>query len=323
MANLAGAELVGSDANFFAKALHASGRSTALKALVPLVPEVSARRYWRLTLEDDSTVVGVRDTSGGLAIFATVQRYLKARNILVPDIFYVDETHGIMLQQDLGDTSFHGFITENRGARYNAYERAIDHMLSWQRLSDDGNCPAFRLSFDVEKLMFEFDFFIEHTLLGYFSLKPSSQDLSALRRKFVEVAEELAAPKRRFFSHRDYHSRNIMIFDGKQYIIDFQDARLGLMQYDLSSLICDAYAPNFSRPLLDYAYAAGKDVHGQSRDEFEHFFRLSAYQRLVKAMGTFGRQAALGKDDFASYIAPARKLLAEICDLPDPLAAYI
>ena len=41
--------------------------------------------------------------------------------------------------------------------------------------------------------------------------------------------------------HRDYHSRNLMLHDGRLHIIDFQDARLGPDTYDLASLLRDSY----------------------------------------------------------------------------------
>ena len=188
-------------------------------------------------------------------------------------------------------------------------------MFRWQRLADDGACPAFRLSFDTEKLNWEFNFFIEHTLQGYYGAQLSEVTLAEIREDFLRIAEMLAAPTNKVFTHRDYHSRNIMVFNGKQYIIDFQDARLGLFQYDLSSLLYDAYAPlekTLRTGLIDFAFENGKDIHKQTRSEFNRYLRLSAFQRVVKAMGTFGRQATLGRADFEAYLEPAWQMLAEI-----------
>jgi len=299
--------VVAAPTDLFAKALAASGRSSALKHVTPLVPEASTRRYYRLELEDSSMVVAVVDTASGIEQFVRLQSYLEKNGISVPRVFFAGE---VLLQEDLGDVSFNQHILANNATRENAYRTALDHMLSWQRLKNDGTCTAFKASFNVEKLMFEFDFFFEHTLLTYWR---SDVDVKRLRANFLKVAEILSAPKNKVFTHRDYHSRNIMIKENRQFIIDFQDARLGLMQYDLCSLLCDAYAPNYSPKLLVYAYETGRDIHGESRDEFEYLFRLSAYQRLIKAMGTFGRQAALGRKDFQLYIEPAKKLLVEVC----------
>lgn len=263
-----------------------------------------------------------------------VQKFLREHGVAVPEIYFADPAAGVMLQQDLGDLSLNQGLKDNPDKMDLLYQDAIRHMFSWQRLADDGQCPAFRLSFDVEKLMFEFEFFITHTLLGHYHASVTDAELSEIRAAFRRLAEELAAFPNKVFTHRDYHSRNIIVCeDRKQYIIDFQDARLGLMQYDLCSLLCDAYAPltpERRASLLDFAFEQGKDVHRQTRGQFDHYWQLSAFQRTVKAMGTFGRQAALGRDDFAAYLNPAWQTLSEISapapelrQLAGRLAAYI
>lgn len=311
----------------FSQALHAAGYPTQLSRFTPLVPEASTRRYYRLHLTDGKTLVAASEDASSAKInmpnVIAVQAFLQTGNINVPEIIYTDMTAGIMLQQDLGDMSLNQILKDEPHMADLYYQEAILHMLKWQRLADDGKCPAFRLSFDVPKLVFEFDFFIEHTLLRYYQTKAQDSELKEIRSSFLKIAEDLAAPANKVFTHRDYHSRNILLGGStaltdqqQQYIIDFQDARLGLIQYDLCSLLCDAYAPMAGErraALTDFAFEQGKDVHQQSRAEFDHYFRLSAFQRIVKAMGTFGRQAALGRDDFAAYLQPAWATLGDIC----------
>ncbi|MBX3723328.1 MAG: phosphotransferase [Turneriella sp.] len=319
--------------SLFAEALRTIG-NPAPAHISALVPEASTRRYYRLTLSDPSTslprgrpepgrragfstLVGVHEDAAtariNMPLVTGIQGMLKKNGVAVPEILYADSEAGIMLQQDLGDLSLNLALRENSDQADALYRQAIRHMIRWQRIPDDGQCPAFRLSFDVPKLMFEFDFFITHTLQGYYGLG----SLDGLRDDFTEVAEALAAPQNKVFTHRDYHSRNIMIHRDQQYIIDFQDARLGLFQYDLCSLLYDAYAPiekTLRGSLIDFAFAEGQSIHGQTRAEFDRYLRLSAFQRLVKAMGTFGRQAALGRKDFEAYLEPAWQMLAEITD---------
>lgn len=319
----------------FSRVLESAKFTAKLSGTTPLVPEASTRRYYRLHLADSTTVIGVHEGAESAAVnmpnVLAVQKFLKTGGVSVPEIFYCDVAAGVMLQQDLGDLSLNQALREQPDTAELLYRQAIDHMLCWQRLRYDSECPAFRLSFDVEKLMFEFEFFTTHTLLGYYRAQPSEGDLSRLHGQFREVAETLAAPERKVFTHRDYHSRNIIVYCGakpqnKQYIIDFQDARLGLFQYDLCSLLCDAYAPmtaEMRSRLLDYAFAAGKDIHAQSRTEFDHYWRLSAFQRIVKAMGTFGRQAALGRADFAANLNPAWQMLREISHASAELRPWV
>lgn len=299
--------------------LSQAGIQEKLCTVGALVPEASARRYYRLSLDGGQTLVGVLEdasTAGtNMLLVQGIESFLRKGDVAVPEIVFADNAVGVMLQQDLGDMSLNQSLRENPEQVEALYQQAIAHMFRWQRLADDGACPAFRLSFDTEKLNWEFNFFIEHTLQGYYGAQLSEATLAEIREDFLRIAEMLAAPTNKVFTHRDYHSRNIMVFNGKQYIIDFQDARLGLFQYDLSSLLYDAYAPlekTLRTGLIDFAFENGKDIHKQTRSEFNRYLRLSAFQRVVKAMGTFGRQATLGRADFEAYLEPAWQMLAEI-----------
>ena len=309
----------------FTIALSRAGFTAILHGVTALVPEASTRRYYRLQLSDGTSLVGVSEdpatATTTMPLVLQMQGFLHRTGIAVPEIFFSDPAAGVMLQQDLGDLSLNQALKENPDEADVFYQDAISRMFGWQRLQNDGQCPAFRLSFDVEKLMFEFEFFITHTLLGFYRATVTDSGLKEIRAAFFSIAQKLAAPVNKVFTHRDYHSRNIMLVGERsrtaqqQYIIDFQDARLGLMQYDLCSLLCDAYAPitpERRARLLDFAFENGKDIHRQTRAEFDAFWALSAFQRLVKAMGTFGRQAALGHAGFAAYLDPARRMLNEI-----------
>jgi N-acetylmuramate 1-kinase len=309
----------------FAKALARAGRSSAMVGIEALVPEASTRRYYRLNLTDGSALVGVLEpiatAAENFGRFAAIRDFLALSQVNVPEIYFADAAAGVMLQQDLGPTDLNQLLKTDPANTQRNYEDAIQHMFRWQRSVREESCPAFSLSFDQAKLMFEFDFFLEHTLTGFCGATESTADIVGMRTELVRIAEELGGGDPMVFTHRDYHSRNIMITSEpagggtKQHIIDFQDARLGLFHYDLSSLLCDAYAPLGQAErdrLLQIAYADGKTIHQQAKSEFDHFWRLSAFQRIVKAMGTFGRQALLGRQDFALYLKPAATMLTEI-----------
>ena len=93
-------------------------------------------------------------------------------------------------------------------------------------------------------------------------------------------------------SHRDYHSRNLMIKLGEIKVIDFQDARLGPLQYDLVSLLNDSYVDlsNDSQKLLINYYKDNIQPHlnnNFSSDEFDNIYKLQTIQRCFKACGSF------------------------------------
>src|SRR5262249_31231261 len=98
----------------------------------------------------------------------------------------------------------------------------------------------YRNVFDVEKLRWELDFFVRHFVEGYRGETITDSERAALSEEWMGIAEELASEPR-VLCHRDYRSRNLMLHDGRLYIIDFQDARMGPDTYDLVSLLRDSY----------------------------------------------------------------------------------
>ncbi len=89
--------------------------------------------------------------------------------------------------------------------------------------------------------------------------------------------------------HRDLQSQNVMIRDGKPFLIDFQGMRFGSPFYDLGSLLCDPYV-EFSRSeqedLLFFYYGLWKwDLDSVT---FENSFWEASAQRLMQALGAYG-----------------------------------
>jgi aminoglycoside/choline kinase family phosphotransferase len=133
----------------------------------------------------------------------------------------------------------------------------------------------------------------------HLGLALSSQETQTISDMFdVLVAE--AMKQTRVFVHRDYHSRNLMVGDGARYginpgILDFQDALLGPVTYDLASLLRDCYIAwpaervyRWVNQFRDQAAQAGINV-ASSRDEFQRWFDFMGVQRHLKVLGIFAR----------------------------------
>jgi aminoglycoside/choline kinase family phosphotransferase len=124
-------------------------------------------------------------------------------------------------------------------------------------------------------------------------------------------------------------------------VLDFQDARMGNVFYDLASLLRDSYVvlPEDAVDRLCYAWrhAASSELRRAAGDPgaFRELLDLSALQRNVKAIGTFGNQAhARGKRFYLRFIPPTvahlrgnfarnpslRALASKIAPLLDSLA---
>jgi N-acetylmuramate 1-kinase len=274
----------------------------------PLPGDASDRRYYRLhfvgAVDGITSLVLMRlaqpYTAGELP-FVNVQRYLALKGIPVPQIFCDDSAHGFILLEDLGDvtleTAWQGADREQMARWYGA---AVDILLALQypkSVAPRGNCIAFCLAFDVDKLMWELDFFLTHmiTQLCGQRLKPAEE--ATLRGQFWKIAAILARQPR-VLTHRDYHSRNLMLYQGRLRVIDFQDARLGPCQYDLASLLYDSYVvltTELRETLLTYylEHKAEADGHPLDREAFSQTFDYMCLQRNLKALGTFAFQTVV------------------------------
>jgi aminoglycoside/choline kinase family phosphotransferase len=111
-------------------------------------------------------------------------------------------------------------------------------------------------------------------------------------------------------THRDYHARNLMMRGDEMHIIDYQDARMGPASYDVASLLSDPYTTLSHEVVLELIEAfiqskAQSKLPLPNVDEFRVELKLMTVQRMLKAMGTYASQAAVGNSVYVPYIEPA------------------
>jgi aminoglycoside/choline kinase family phosphotransferase len=137
-----------------------------------------------------------------------------------------------------------------------------------------------------------------------------------LTESFQKIATHLDR-QTPYLNHRDYHSWNLMMHQGEIVVIDFQDALMAPLQYDLASLVNDRETdriiqPAMERQLIDY-YLDRLEEKGKaktSRDAFFETYLLSALQRDFKVVGRFHYlDRVKGKSGYRNYIPPTLKRL--------------
>jgi aminoglycoside/choline kinase family phosphotransferase len=276
--------------------LQESGMAARKSAVIPLTGDASTRRYFRVIPADGpSLVLALHEGPIDVATlpFINVAQLLQRMRLPVPAVVGQSESLGILALQDLGDVTLQahlgaGTLTEH-ASLYRQAVAFIDIMQRRGRDFESADHAPYRIAFDVEKLTWELDYFVRHFLEGYRGAVLSAAERSALAAEWAAIAEELASEPR-VLCHRDYHSRNLMVHEGRLYIIDFQDARLGPDTYDLVSLLRDSYVDISDRELdeLIAYFAALRDI--ADAIEFRRRFDLMAVQRNLKALGTFGYQ---------------------------------
>ena len=284
--------------------------------VVPLTGDASDRRYFRILVPDGASHVlavhpGAIEFEG--MPFVNVARLFAALPLPVPRILGHSDALGIIALEDLGDVTLQAHLGAASPSEHKAlYRQAAAFIDTMQRRGAELAASEFvpyGIAFDVEKLMWELQFFARHFLEGYRGAAVAASAREALTAEFMSIAEELAG-EARVLCHRDYHIRNLMLHEGSLYIIDFQDARMGPDTYDLVSLLRDSYVDFTEQEVEDLiAFFLALRMTGSSDDaarahqEFRRRFDLMAVQRNLKALGTFGFQTmARGNPVYIQYI---------------------
>jgi aminoglycoside/choline kinase family phosphotransferase len=227
--------------------------------------------------------------------FLNIQRHLRNVDVRVPEVKIYSPPLGVALLEDLGDLTLERKFWENQNQETSLpfYYQSIDELIKIHFLASKPTSPPSvcqKIQFDTAKFMWEMNYAREHFLEKLGGVRLSDADQKTLQSVFLSVCEPLdQQPK--FVCHRDYHSRNIMLKLGRVQVIDFQDARLGPLQYDLVSLVHDSYV-NLSPESIalikkDYIEKAKNIQAGAICSDFEEIFRVQTVQRCFKACGSF------------------------------------
>ena len=160
-----------------------------------------------------------------------------------------------------------------------------------------------------ERLKFEMDFFLKH----YIADNLSNIDKDILQRKLYSIVDNISEEK--IFSHRDFHSRNIHIFMDKIYLIDFQDSLQGPNYYDIVSFLNDSYVDLGTLRTYFFSLLKEQNIQIDKRQLY-----LTALQRNIKALGTFGYQINVRKN--LSYKKYTKRTLLHIENNPEGELVY-
>jgi N-acetylmuramate 1-kinase len=242
-----------------------------------------------------------------------VTRLLIAAGLPVPPVLATSGSDAAMLIEDVGDIKLQEWLGDRSDAEVaEAYSNALALVVRIQDATNqswetDSICS--HLAFDEGKLRWELGFFFANYFNKYLRVKLDPPTSNAVHQDFKMICAELAA-RPQVLTHRDYHARNLMMRGGKMYIIDHQDARMGPASYDVASLLSDPYT-TLSREVVLELIEWFIETKARSKmplpdvDEFRSELNLMTVQRMLKAMGTYASQAALGNSVYLSYLEPA------------------
>ena len=240
--------------------------------------------------------------------FVEMNERLSSVDVRVPSIIVKNMNLGYLILEDFGSTHYLDVLNEENYQEL--YKKAIDEIIKMQR-SDTKDLPLY----DKDFLRFEMDLMQEWYLEKYLNITLTAEEKNTIDTTLESIANVALEQPQGVFVHRDYHSRNIMLTPkGEIGIIDFQDARVGAITYDLVSLLKDCYIEwdkeEVEKLALYYRDTVGLEVDDEM---FIRWFNFMGLQRHIKVLGIFARlHLRDGKSEYLKDIPLTLKYVIDV-----------
>jgi hypothetical protein len=250
-------------------------------------------------------------------------RHLERHGIPVPKLFGYWRAEGLVLLEDLGSVHLQDAVRPGSAFQVEGlYEQAADVLIRIQLQAseglDTGQCfdtPLYSPDFVMEReLRYFYQSFVRDALGVRIAWEQVENEFSRLAQRAARLEE------RSFFLYRDFQSRNLMVKQGRLYVIDFQGSRKGPSQYDLAALLLDPYvqlpAPFAGRLLLVHAERL-RDSTGISVADFLEGYEQVALCRNLQIVAAYSFLTRVkGRRHFARYLVPAYRTLQQMLGRP-------
>ncbi|MGB0134140.1 aminoglycoside phosphotransferase family protein [Dokdonella sp.] len=269
--------------------------------------DASFRSYWRVSAQSEApgrpatwVVMDAPPDKEDLAPWLDIGTRLRDAGLHAPEVFAVDAGQGFILMEDLGARTY---LPELNNQSADAlYADALDALSRMQREVKVDGLPHYDRQRLIDEMQLLPTWFLDRHL-GYQTTAADANIIEAAFSFLAESAEEQPSA----FVHRDYHSRNLLLMsrtesDGgsplleNPAIVDFQDAVIGPITYDLVSLLRDCYiewdhehvngwVESYRMRLLS-SHQIGPEI---DTTRFMRWFDLIGLQRHIKVLGIFCR----------------------------------
>ena len=278
--------------------------------------DASFRKYFRLFVGETSYIImdSTADVDSLYPFIDISVRLLKAQ-VEVPRIIAQNMEDGYLLITDLGSRHLADVLSPMSVELL--YMKAIHEIIKIQE-ADTTNLEAY----DRDFLMFEMSLMQDWYLNEHLHQELNEDEQRILDLTLEMVCDEVLSQPQGYFVHRDFHSRNIMMETGRKLvIIDYQDAKVGAVTYDLVSLLKDVYVyfdpKEMEKLALEFKVLKGIDV---SDEQFIRWFDWMGLQRHIKILGIFTRlDIRDGKPAYLDDIPLTLQYIDEVCAKYDEL----
>ena len=255
-------------------------------SIADLSGDASFRKYYRVKKKNLSYVVmDCPPDRENLKLFISVSEKLHNAKVNAPKLFDCDQENGFLVLSDLGDDLYSRKLDSE--TVYCLYTDALEAIVKMQTSVDCSDLESFDELYQEENNLF-IDWFLGNHLKinkddGY--LDPINTEFNRLNMLLKQIPQT--------FVHRDFHSRNLLVTNtNNPGVIDYQDAVIGPVTYDLVSLLKDCYVTwddGLIEDMLESFFTRIKSNNISNISDFRYWFDMTGLQRHIKAIGIFSR----------------------------------
>ena len=270
----------------------------------------SDRSFYRIKRRGCSSILMIsRSGDREFRNYLEIDRFLRDISIGAPEIYDYNTGKNFLFMEDAGNESLHSKIQTIKSEEESLYwYKKVLAVLAHMQIEGGKTSGHLNLEiFDCHAFREETEYFQKYFIERYCGF--SVFDRKKLGREFRNLAKKVAKEPL-YFMHRDFQSQNIMIKKNQIRVLDFQGGRKGPLQYDLVSILKDAYIvlPDNTRKKLILFYLEKLEEKGlriKDRERFYEILTLIGLQRHMQALGAFSFLSLMKEKTWFKQYIPA------------------
>jgi aminoglycoside/choline kinase family phosphotransferase len=254
----------------------------------------SNRQYFRVLTTEHSYIATYNDNVRENRSFIRFSRHFRQQGCPVPEIYCVNESYTLYLQEDFGNISLLAELEKqgHNDALYALFRQSLDELAKLQIRGGKGldyswtiTSREFGKQAILSDLLYFKYYFLDTLEIPY--------DKERLIDDFEALSNYLTHVDHKHFMFRDFQSRNIMLREGRVHFIDFQGGMKGALQYDVASLLWQAKAQlsdAWKDSLLEYYMDRVEAILEKKIDRIAFVSQYNGYVliRLLQVLGAYG-----------------------------------
>lgn len=276
----------------------------------------SDRIYFRIYSSNKTCIATYNNNLKETRAFVNFSKHFKEKKLAVPEIFVVNESETVYLQEDFGNENLLNRLEEKGYCKevLELFQKSLEQLAKIQIKGDDGfnytqclTAKEFGKQTILSDLLYFKYYFLDTLQLPY--------DKELMLDDFEALSTYLSKTEHKYFMFRDFQSRNILIKNEEVFFIDYQGGMKGALQYDVASLLWQAKAnlsEHWKDDLLKYYMNEVDKYLAVPLDRITFNSQYNGYVliRLLQVLGAYGFRGLFErKAHFLSSIPLALKNL--------------